>query len=720
MRMNESWARGIPLAALLIAFTLVVVPLNASEAPYLHVRQFLEPGEIYVSGTGEVPDIATLTLVLEGAGLKKRFPIDCILVVDVSATAAIAEAKRFAFDITELFASQDRIGLVSFATSARLDLPLTSDKFGLKAAIADLETGGRSAFGEALQLARKELVANGRGDAILVEILLTDGQSNIGCDPKVEGEVAAEAGIKVIPVGIGNLINRNLLEEFASKTGGVFFKRPTGTTVDRIKDLLYVDLAAQGVTVDKVLPPELSYYGASPAPIGVKENADGTTTLTWKIGEITIGEQWLTQIALKAKKKGSWPTDQGSSVSFAGFRGVEEQISIPALELAAIEPNWPPIAAFSHAPASPTTTDIVEFADESSDEDGQIAAWLWDFGDGEKSEAQSPEHRYSHSGTYAVTLVVIDDRSKASEPQELNIEVLNSKPMALFICEPKKPRMGVETMLDASGSVDTDGHITSYDWDFDGDEIFDQETASSEVLHTFLKAGEVTVILKVTDDEGGESELYEKALKVLPCVSAIRTIETGLPDDETIAVGTVKVTVMITLNTTLNGLTLHEAIPDGWALTEVDHGRATFREETVDWLYLETLLDGDVREVSYTLTAPCTSLSNTDEGREQLTINGVVGSSSPRVSQMVLGEDKVTRVAALPIPVVISRWDSEQGKIDLYLPEQIAFDQIQYAVSRWLSGNVVPYTDNLVIDLDIIRDLIAYWLTDTSVHDPLP
>jgi len=37
-----------------------------------------------------------------------------------------------------------------------------------------------------------------------------------------------------------------------------------------------------------------------------------------------------------------------------------------------------------------------------------------------------------------------------------------------------------------------------------------------------------------------------------------------------------------------------------------------------------------------------------------------------------------------------------------------------------LSGGTVPYTGNQTINLDIIRDLIAYWLTDTSVHDPLP
>ena len=716
MRINESWARGAPLAALLIVLVLTMVPAGASEAPYLQVGQFLEPGEIYVSGTGEVPDIATLTLVLEGAGLKERFPIDCILVVDVSATAAIAEAKQFAFDITELFASQDRIGLVSFATKARLDLPLTRGKFGLKAAIADLETGGRSAFGEALQLARKELVANGRGDAILVEILLTDGQSNIGCDPEVEGEVAAEAGIKVIPVGIGNLINRNLLEEFASKTGGVFFKRPTGTTVDRIKDLLYVDLAAQGVTVDKVLPPELSYYGASPAPIGVKENADGTTTLTWKISEITIGEQWLTQIALKAKKKGSWLTDQGSSVSFAGFRGVEEQISIPALELVAIvppAPPSPPTAKFECEPVSSSTMDAVSFLDRSSDVDGEVATWMWDFGDGEVSQEQNPVHSYSRSGTYSVTLVVIDNEGYVSESVEETVTVKNTEPMAFFACVPEEPRVAVEAVFDASGSNDVDGKVVSYAWDFDADGVFDVTTASSEVTHTFLEAGEVTVTLVVTDDEGGIASI-EKTLVVLPSVTAVRTIETCLPDDETIAGGTVTVTVMITANTAVHGLTLHEQVPDGWTFAEGDN-RATFRKETTDWLFLETLLDGDKRVIQYTLTAPQTCSDSV-----AASFNGLVESSSPRLSQMVLGEDKVALSPLLPVPVVISRWDSENGRIDLCLPERIAFDQIQYAVSLWLSGNVVPYTDNLVIDLDMIRDLIAYWLTDTSVYDPLP
>ncbi|MCK4392752.1 hypothetical protein KAX17_07580, partial [Candidatus Bipolaricaulota bacterium] len=144
--------------------------------------------------------------------------------------------------------------------------------------------------------------------------------------------------------------------------------------------------------------------------------------------------------------------------------------------------------------------------------------------------------------------------------------------------------------------------------------------------------------------------------------------------------------------------------------------RATFRKETTDWLFLETLLDGDKRVIQYTLiTAP-----QTCSDPVTASLNGLVASSSPRLSRMVLGEDKVALSPLLPVPVVISRWDSEQGKIDLCLKEQISFDQIQYAVSLWLGGGTVPYTGNKVIDLGMIRDLIAYWLTDTSVHDPLP
>jgi PKD repeat protein len=51
----------------------------------------------------------------------------------------------------------------------------------------------------------------------------------------------------------------------------------------------------------------------------------------------------------------------------------------------------------------------VVFTDTSTDADGTIVSWLWDFGDGNTSTQQNPSHTYAAAGTYTVTLTVTDD-----------------------------------------------------------------------------------------------------------------------------------------------------------------------------------------------------------------------------------------------------------------------------------------------------------------------
>jgi PKD repeat protein len=67
--------------------------------------------------------------------------------------------------------------------------------------------------------------------------------------------------------------------------------------------------------------------------------------------------------------------------------------------------NQPPTADFSF------TTDglSVLFTDNSSDTDGTVVAWSWNFGDGNGSTAQNPSHTYAADGTYSVSLTVQDD-----------------------------------------------------------------------------------------------------------------------------------------------------------------------------------------------------------------------------------------------------------------------------------------------------------------------
>lgn len=69
----------------------------------------------------------------------------------------------------------------------------------------------------------------------------------------------------------------------------------------------------------------------------------------------------------------------------------------------------PPVARFSYTPSDPYYGDIINFVDESSDIDGYIVTWSWDFGDGNTSNEQNPSHAYSKPGAYMVRLTVMDD-----------------------------------------------------------------------------------------------------------------------------------------------------------------------------------------------------------------------------------------------------------------------------------------------------------------------
>ncbi|MCK5292261.1 MAG: PKD domain-containing protein [Thermoplasmata archaeon] len=54
----------------------------------------------------------------------------------------------------------------------------------------------------------------------------------------------------------------------------------------------------------------------------------------------------------------------------------------------------------------------VTFEDQSSEGDGNIVSWEWDFGDGNQDNDQNPSHPYNNEGNYQVTLRIEDDNGK--------------------------------------------------------------------------------------------------------------------------------------------------------------------------------------------------------------------------------------------------------------------------------------------------------------------
>jgi PKD repeat protein len=80
----------------------------------------------------------------------------------------------------------------------------------------------------------------------------------------------------------------------------------------------------------------------------------------------------------------------------------------------------PPVADFSYS----VNELKVQFTDLSSDADGSITAWEWNFGDGSGSTEQNPDHTYAFPGTYSVSLKVTDDDGQ-SDTHSSNISVGN-------------------------------------------------------------------------------------------------------------------------------------------------------------------------------------------------------------------------------------------------------------------------------------------------------
>jgi photosystem II stability/assembly factor-like uncharacterized protein len=84
-----------------------------------------------------------------------------------------------------------------------------------------------------------------------------------------------------------------------------------------------------------------------------------------------------------------------------GFQGYIEHFAGPPPP----PQNRPPEASFTILP----NRLAVSFTDTSTDPDGSVVGWAWDFGDGATSTERHPNHTYAAANTYIVSLTVTDD-----------------------------------------------------------------------------------------------------------------------------------------------------------------------------------------------------------------------------------------------------------------------------------------------------------------------
>ncbi len=164
-----------------------------------------------------------------------------------------------------------------------------------------------------------------------------------------------------------------------------------------------------------------------------------------------------------------------------------------------------PIAAdFSISDIVGQTPMPVQFTDQSS---GEPTAWEWDFGDGTTSADQNPTHVYSTAGTYSVSLTVTGADGSDTETKDNAITLTSPPPptAAFSVSETSG-----DAPLAVSFTDQSTGEPTSWQWSFgDGNSSADQNPS-----HTYQDAGEYTISLTVTNDNGSTTEAKTDIISV--------------------------------------------------------------------------------------------------------------------------------------------------------------------------------------------------------------
>ncbi len=150
--------------------------------------------------------------------------------------------------------------------------------------------------------------------------------------------------------------------------------------------------------------------------------------------------------------------------------------------------------------------DVVFNASGSSSPNGQIVTYAWSLGDGSTADGVTTTHRYTEKGIYEVTLEVRDSVGETAVRTK-SVEALNRAPAARFTANVYATGLRQPVWFDASDSVDQDGEIVEYSWDFGDGETGDGVLVEHEYTSAHGSGWRPTITLTVVDEDGASDSI---------------------------------------------------------------------------------------------------------------------------------------------------------------------------------------------------------------------
>jgi uncharacterized protein YegL len=309
--------------------------LTAGSYPHIEAYKSVSPQSIYVDGGGAFgfnPDSATLTINLTGKGWIPGTQIsqDVMFCMDRSSSMMSSDPTRErvagARYYTDLLDLPARAGIVEFNETARMLLELTDDYDEVWATLGSIGQDGLTDMSLGLLLSIDELIDNGNYFHNRVIILLTDGQNNYAWQDDAtldQAQRAADNGIMIFTIGLGDLADEPILQQIAAITGGSYYFSPTPDNLMEIFGFIAEELimiAGQDPDPDDasplltdVLPSYIDYIpgtfidpisGDPMDPTNITIDGFGNTILEWNISQIAIGETWAVSFEITSNAIG--------------------------------------------------------------------------------------------------------------------------------------------------------------------------------------------------------------------------------------------------------------------------------------------------------------------------------------------------------------------------------------------------------------------------------
>jgi PKD repeat protein len=244
----------------------------------------------------------------------------------------------------------------------------------------------------------------------------------------------------------------------------------------------------------------------APAAIGLTANAtdtDGTVTkVQYFIGGVSAGQ------ATSAPWTVNWtnvPAGSYSITAVATDNAGDTTTSAPVAITVAPAANVPPVARIVVTPSlsGNTATSFSLSGETSTDSDGTIASYAWNFGDGTTATGSATSKVYSTPGSYTVQLTVTDNRG-GTHTASATITVANRLPTVSISGPVNNATFTASATVSLSAlASDPDGTVAKVEYFVAGASVGSSLASPWSVTWSNVASGAYSITAVATDNRGG-------------------------------------------------------------------------------------------------------------------------------------------------------------------------------------------------------------------------